>query len=129
MVDRVGLHRPDDADVVRHLRGPRQQLTDPRSALPVLRKLEDAGREGKGRLPRGHARESLALPRQPVLEVLLEPVLQVRLVVEDNGRGVETVSSGFGLLGLQERANLLNGSLVIQTGKDEGFRMEICIPG
>jgi len=69
--------------------------------------------------------------RASKIDVLLDfrSADQVRLVVEDNGRGVETVSSGFGLLGLQERANLLNGSLVIQTGKDEGFRMEICIPG
>ena len=39
MVDLVGMHRLDDGDVVRHLRGPRQEVTDHLAALAVLLEL------------------------------------------------------------------------------------------
>lgn len=54
---------------------------------------------------------------------------KVRLLMEDNGVGSDDFSSGFGLLGLQERANLLNGTLTVISRKDEGFHMELTIPG
>lgn len=53
----------------------------------------------------------------------------VRLAVDDNGIGAEGLSNGFGLLGLQERAHLLNGTLNINSSKGDGFHMEIIIPG
>ena len=52
----------------------------------------------------------------------------IRLMVQDNGIGAEQIDGGFGLLGLKERVNLLNGELTIQTAKDQGFRLEIKVP-
>ena len=59
---------------------------------------------------------------------------QVRLIVADDGVGVPPTrqaglyQSGFGLMGLQERLTLLNGSLQISTNHMEGFRIEILLP-
>jgi signal transduction histidine kinase len=53
---------------------------------------------------------------------------KVHLMVQDNGRGAEHIDGGFGLLGVRERVNLLNGDLNIQTAKDQGFRLEITVP-
>jgi signal transduction histidine kinase len=53
---------------------------------------------------------------------------RVRLMVQDNGVGAEQIDGGFGLLGLRERVNLLNGELIIQTAKDQGFRLEVKVP-
>jgi signal transduction histidine kinase len=53
---------------------------------------------------------------------------QFRMMVQDNGVGANTLDGGFGILGMRERVTLLNGSLNIQTGIDQGFRLEICIP-
>jgi signal transduction histidine kinase len=52
----------------------------------------------------------------------------VRLMVQDNGVGAEQIEGGFGLLGVRERINLLNGKFTIQTAKNEGFRLEITVP-
>ncbi len=57
----------------------------------------------------------------------LEPQA-IRLMVQDNGVGAEQIDGGYGLLGLKERVNLLNGELTIQTAKDQGFRLEIKVP-
>ena len=40
VVDRLGVHRRDDAEVVGDSRGVRQQLADPGAALAVLREVE-----------------------------------------------------------------------------------------
>jgi signal transduction histidine kinase len=53
---------------------------------------------------------------------------RVRLMIQDNGVGAEHLESGFGLMGLRERINLLNGELMIQTAKNQGFRVEISVP-
>ncbi len=55
-------------------------------------------------------------------------VTQFRMLVQDDGVGAETLEGGFGLMGMKERIHLLNGSLNIQTEKNQGFRLEICIP-
>jgi signal transduction histidine kinase len=52
----------------------------------------------------------------------------IKLMVQDNGVGAEQLDGGFGLIGLQERVSLLNGDLLIQTAKDQGFRLEIKVP-
>ena len=82
MVDRVGVHRLDDAEVIDHFRGPRQQFADPCAGLAVLVEFEDRRRERKARLPGGHAGEALALFLEPAVEILLEALFQLRLVVE-----------------------------------------------
>jgi len=58
----------------------------------------------------------------------------VRLLLQDNGRGAENHSreadpAGFGLLGLRERVLLLGGQMMIETALDEGFNLVIELPG
>ena len=60
---------------------------------------------------------------------------QVRLVVQDNGVGASLPGSpvaagdsqldGYGLLGLRERAQLVGGSVAVQSKPGEGFRLEV----
>lgn len=57
-----------------------------------------------------------------------QDMAQFRMMVQDNGVGSNTLEGGFGLIGVKERVNLLNGSLIIQTKNNQGFRLEICIP-
>jgi signal transduction histidine kinase len=38
-------------------------------------------------------------------------------------------SGGFGLQGMRERAELAGGTLVITTGPDRGFALELEVPG
>ncbi len=54
---------------------------------------------------------------------------KIRFSIQDNGVGADELNGGYGLLGLRERINLLNGDLRIQTAPDQGFRLEIEIPG
>ena len=54
---------------------------------------------------------------------------KIRFSIQDNGVGANELNGGYGLLGLRERINLLNGDLRIQTAPDQGFRLEIEIPG
>jgi signal transduction histidine kinase len=56
-------------------------------------------------------------------------VNRIRLTVEDNGEGADSLEGGFGLLGLRERVTLLNGELKIETAPEKGFRLEIALPG
>jgi signal transduction histidine kinase len=53
---------------------------------------------------------------------------QFRMMIQDNGIGAETLDGGFGLMGMKERVSLLNGSVIIQTEKNQGLRLEISIP-
>ena len=56
----------------------------------------------------------------------------VRLSIEDDGVGSENVSpdpsGGFGLVGLHERVNLLNGSLHVESTPGSGFKLSVEIP-
>ena len=55
----------------------------------------------------------------------------VRLVVEDDGGGIDhTVSdeTGFGLLGMRERAARLGGTLSVESQPGEGTRVQVHIP-
>jgi signal transduction histidine kinase len=53
---------------------------------------------------------------------------QVRLIVQDNGVGAVETEGGFGLLGVRERAQLLQGEMATATARGEGFRLEIGLP-
>ncbi|MDD5370731.1 MAG: sensor histidine kinase [Anaerolineaceae bacterium] len=53
----------------------------------------------------------------------------VRLEIQDNGAGSDNLEGGFGLLGIQERAHLLGGEVVLQSAKGEGFCLEVVLPG
>lgn len=52
----------------------------------------------------------------------------VRLSIADNGAGASEAEGGFGLLGLQERVQLVGGSLHVETSPGAGFRLEADLP-
>ena len=53
---------------------------------------------------------------------------QIRLTIEDDGIGSNDISGGYGLVGLKERIQLLNGELKITTSESNGFKVEIGVP-
>ena len=52
----------------------------------------------------------------------------VQLFVEDDGIGCQDTDGGFGILGIQERVQFLNGKTQIKTSTGNGFRLEVSIP-
>ncbi len=52
----------------------------------------------------------------------------VRLVIEDDGVGASEASSGFGLLGVRERAQILGGAVRTTTSRSQGFKLEVELP-
>lgn len=50
------------------------------------------------------------------------------LEMVDNGNGTDKIKEGFGLLGLKERANLLHGTVEIQSAKNQGFCIRLELP-
>ena len=53
---------------------------------------------------------------------------RIRLTIEDNGFGASESEGGFGLLGIRERVQLLNGSMRVTTGAGKGFILEVEVP-
>jgi signal transduction histidine kinase len=53
----------------------------------------------------------------------------VRMTIQDNGRGADKIEGGFGLIGLRERLYLIDGDCEIYTTKGEGFTLQITVPG
>jgi len=51
-----------------------------------------------------------------------------RMLIQDDGIGTDTPDGGFGLVGMRERVNLIDGSININTSKGKGFEIEIVIP-
>jgi signal transduction histidine kinase len=52
----------------------------------------------------------------------------ITLLSEDDGVGSDALNHGFGLLGIQERVRLLNGTTQIETSAGKGFKIKITIP-
>lgn len=52
----------------------------------------------------------------------------VRLTLIDDGVGAAKTRSGFGLVGIQERVQLLGGEFNVETQVGRGFRLEVTIP-
>ncbi len=55
----------------------------------------------------------------------------VRLSIHDNGIGFDpevTADGAFGLIGISERARLLGGMLVVQSGGGKGTLIQVTIP-
>jgi len=68
--------------------------------------------------------------RTASLDLLITPD-SAELTVQDDGRGFDPSRVGgerFGLVGLNERARLMGGSLEIQTGPGEGARLTVKVP-
>ena len=61
---------------------------------------------------------------------LLEASHILRLTIAENGQGfqIDKVSSGFGLVGMQERVQALNGTFHIQSQPEEGTSIDVTIP-
>jgi len=52
----------------------------------------------------------------------------IMLESSDDGVGTDELSQGFGLIGIQERVRLLNGTTQIVTSAGKGFKIKITIP-
>ncbi|MEI6044890.1 MAG: sensor histidine kinase [Chloroflexota bacterium] len=53
---------------------------------------------------------------------------KVRLLISDNGQGTDEMEGGFGLLGLRERVQLLNGTTLLRSAPGQGFHLELELP-
>ena len=65
--------------------------------------------------------------RKVTLSLVYTPAA-VRLALQDDGAGSGDASGGFGLVGLKERAELLGGSLTIDTAPGRGFTLTLELP-
>jgi signal transduction histidine kinase len=54
---------------------------------------------------------------------------RVHLRVDDDGRGAGTLTGGFGLVGIRERAEQLGGVVNYRSAPGEGFTLEMELPG
>ena len=81
MIDGLGDHRSDDAQVVDDPGRVRQEIGDPRAAGAVLLEPELRTGERQRRLVAGHARQALALPHR-VRQLFAVALVEHRLVVE-----------------------------------------------
>ena len=52
----------------------------------------------------------------------------IRLSILDDGAGASDTSRGFGLMGIRERVQLLDGEFKVETQVGKGFRLEVSIP-
>ena len=93
---------------------------DPRAELTLYR----AAQEGLTNV-RKHARAS-----RVDLQLDYSDPATVALVIRDNGLGSDeaTATTGFGLLGLSERANLLGGHLALDTSPGKGYCLTLTLP-
>jgi signal transduction histidine kinase len=53
---------------------------------------------------------------------------QMRIHISDDGIGSDSPHGGFGLIGLKERIELINGTIMITTSPNKGFNLEITLP-
>ena len=81
VVDRLGIDRLHDCNVIDDRAGMRQQLAQPGAVFAVLLELEQRRGDGKSLLPGGHCGDPLAVADR-VGQVLVEPVLHLGLIVE-----------------------------------------------
>mgnify|MGYP002713037018 CR=1 FL=1 len=93
-------------------------VLDPKVAFTLYRVVQ----EGLTNVRR-HAHASSA-------EVILDYTLphEIRLKIKDDGVGTAVVENGFGLIGVQERVQLLNGNVNIESKPGESFALQITIP-
>ncbi len=113
----ISAHQAADLEIQLDVRGQQR-------ALPanIQQTLYRATQEGLHNIIT-HANASLA-------EITLDYTQPTEMVltISDNGSGAETWDSGFGLLGLRERLNILNGTVDIHTRPGAGFTLDIRIP-
>lgn len=94
------------------------QPLDPRIGLTLYR----VAQEGLTNVHK-HARAS-----RVDVTLAYESETAVSLTIQDNGVGATATDGGFGLLGLQERIELLNGKMVVETAVSQGFTLHVSLP-
>jgi len=99
-----------------------QGVVRPLSA-PAELTLYRAAQEGLTNI-RKHAQAT-----QATLDLIYQADGTTLLVLNDNGVGATSASSGFGLVGLRERAQLLGGAVRTHSPPGAGFRLEVELPG
>lgn len=62
------------------------------------------------------------------LNISYENKYELKINIRDDGVGSDVLQGGFGLLGLKERIELINGTINIITSPNQGFMLEICLP-
>jgi signal transduction histidine kinase len=91
---------------------------------PVAWTLYRAGQEGLTNV-RKHAQA-----KNVVLILDFQTAGKIGLRISDDGVGAaENITSGFGLIGLRERAQILGGEVWVQTSPQAGFTLEMVVPG
>jgi signal transduction histidine kinase len=66
--------------------------------------------------------------------VVLRQLHEVTMLIEDNGQGFDSEAASkkcdscLGLMGMQERVNLLGGSFVIESAPGEGTTIRVILP-
>ena len=53
---------------------------------------------------------------------------RIRLTIQDNGVGANNSEGGFGLFGIRERVQLLNGAVRVSTEAKKGFTLAVEVP-
>jgi hypothetical protein len=103
VVDRLGVHRADEAKIIGDAREVREQFAHPRPALTLAGEAEDRGGHRKTLLARGHRGEPLPLADR-FGQILAALRLHLRLGIEEvhlRGRaGLEEVDDPLCLRGM-----------------------------
>ncbi len=66
--------------------------------------------------------------KSSIVKIEIKVVDQIYMTIEDNGNGCEEIVKGNGLIGIEERAGKIKGSVRFVTEKTKGFRTEIILP-
>ena len=96
-----------------------QRDISPQIALAVFRAAQEC--------MNNTIKHSQAIAVQVVLDYTLADVLL--FLFKDDGIGSEEISGGFGLIGMKERVQLLDGGIEISTSQGNGFSVRIWLPG
>ena len=82
VIDLLRVHGLDEAEIVRNLRGVRQQLAQGRARLSVLSKLVNRRSGREAGLERRHPCQPLSAPHG-IRQILAAKFLELRLVIEE----------------------------------------------
>ncbi len=102
--------------------------------------MQTGFRDGSGNFPVGAgsflqcAETRQCIPCACRIQLFLKD--KVKIIIKDNGSGFDvdrmenTISNGthFGLMGMRERVELLEGGVEIQSSKEAGTKLTIIIP-
>lgn len=96
-----------------------ERSVEPKSALAMYRTAQ----EGLTNI-RKHSQAS-----QAFVELDFSQPDRIRLLLRDDGVGAVNTSGGFGLIGIRERVQLLGGECKVETTPNQGFCLEVSLPG